>query len=113
MSLNTVLLMGNAADLPEIWTGTDSKKKASFKLATNEHYKNKTGEVVQQTEWHKIVCWNNLATIAEKIIYKGCKVFIQGKLTTRDYKDKDDKKVYVTEVIAENIQLCGPVKDDK
>jgi single-strand DNA-binding protein len=113
MSLNTALVMGNAADLPEFWIGTDNKRKASFKLATNEHYKNKSGEVVQQTEWHKIVCWNNLADIAQKIIYKGCKVFVQGKICTRDYEDKDGKKVYITEIIAENLQLCSPLRDDK
>ena len=104
--VNKVILIGNLGKDPEIIT-FETAKKATFPLATTEYFKNKEGNKVEQTEWHNIVCWRGLADIAEKILKKGTQIFIEGKLRTRSWEDKEGNKHYITEVVADNFTVLA------
>lgn len=104
---NSVRLIGNLGNAPEVKTIADNKKLAKFSMATNETYKNEKGEKVTETYWHNIVVWGKLAGIAEKYLQKGSEVAIEGKLTNKSYTDKDGNKRYVTEIIANEILMMG------
>lgn len=104
--VNKVILIGNLGKDPEIIT-FETAKKATFPLATTEYFKNKEGNKVEQTEWHNIVCWRGLADIAEKILKKGTQIFIEGKLRTRSWEDKEGNKHYITEVVADNFSVLA------
>ncbi len=103
--VNLVTLIGNVGKEPEIRNLDGGLIVASFSLATTESYKNKAGERVKNTEWHNITCWRHLAELAEKYIKKGSKLYIQGKITTRKWEDKDGNTRYTTDIIAQQIQL--------
>ncbi len=103
--INKVILLGNLGKDPEIRTLESGAVVAKFPLATSETYRNKNNEKVEQTEWHNIVMWRGLAEIAEKYLRKGSKVFIEGKIRTRTYEDKDKNKRYVTEIEADNMLM--------
>lgn len=106
MSVNKVILLGSVGKDPEVRMVGEAKV-ATFSVATNEKYKDsKSGEWKENTEWHNIVCWRNTAELAEKYIKKGTQLFIEGKLRTRSW-DKDGEKRYVTEIVADSIQLLG------
>ena len=105
MSLNKVMLIGNTGKVPEVNHLQDNVSVAKFSLATTEKYKNKSGELIEDTEWHNIVCWRGLATVCEKYVKKGSKLFIEGRIKTRSYEDKEGNKKYITEIIADNIEL--------
>jgi len=102
---NKVQLIGNVGKTPEVKTLANGNMMAKFSLATNDSYKNKKGEYVNETQWHNIICWGGTAKIAEKLLEKGKEVALEGKLTTRSYEDKEGNKRYVTEVVAEEILL--------
>ena len=104
---NKVQLIGNIGNTPEIITLDNGKKLAKFSLATNETYKNASGEKVTNTDWHNIVAWNNTAEIIEKYVEKGKEVAIEGKLTTRSYEDKDGTKRYITEIVVNELLMLG------
>jgi len=104
---NSVRLMGNLGAAPEVKTITKDKKVAKFSIATNETHKNDKGEKVQETYWHNVVAWGRLADIAEKYLQKGSEIAIEGKLTSRNYTDKEGNKRYVTEILANEILLMG------
>ncbi len=105
MSVNKAILLGRVGKDPEVRTVGESKV-ATFSLATSERYKDsKTGEWKENTEWHSIVCWRNTAEIAEKYITKGMNLYVEGKLRTRSWDDKDGNKRYVTEIIADVVHL--------
>ena len=113
MSLNKVLLIGNAGRDPEIRHLESGAMNATFSLATTERYRDRsTGEMKEQTEWHIIVCWRNLAEIAEKYVKKGTQLFIEGRIRTRSYNDKDGNTKYMTEILADNMQLLGRKADN-
>ena len=113
MSLNKVLLIGNAGRDPEIRHLESGAMNATFSLATTERYRDRsTGEMKEQTEWHNIVCWRNLAEIAEKYVKKGTQLFIEGRIRTRSYNDKDGNTKYMTEILADNMQLLGRKADN-
>ncbi len=113
MSLNKVLLIGNAGKDPEIRHLESGVVNATFSLATTERYRDRTsGEMKEQTEWHNIVCWRNLAEVAEKYVRKGTQLFIEGRIRTRSYNDKDGNTRYVTEILADNMQLLGRKADN-
>lgn len=82
------------------------RKCATFSLATTERYKDRTGNLVNNTEWHNIVSWNH-AEVCEKYVTKGFQIYVEGKLRTRSWDDKDGNKRYVTEVLAERLELLG------
>ena len=104
--VNKVILVGNLGRDPEIRTLESGVKVARFSLATTESYNDRnTGQRVDQTEWHNIVLWRGLADIAEKYLRKGNQVYIEGKLQTRAWDDRDGNKRYTTEIVAQNMQM--------
>jgi single-strand DNA-binding protein len=108
MSVNKVILVGNLGKDPEIHhLESSGVVTARFSLATSENYKNKNGEKVTATEWHNIVLWRGLAEVAEKFLKKGHQVYIEGKLKTRTWDDKDGNKRYITEIVGDVLQLLG------
>jgi len=105
--VNKVILIGNLGRDPEIRYLDSGVAVANFSLATTENYKNKEGERVSQTEWHNIVLWRGLAEITEKWLKKGSSVFIEGKIRTRKWEDKDGNTRYNTEILANNMTMLG------
>jgi single-strand DNA-binding protein len=108
--INKVILVGHLGKDPEIRYLEGGVSVASFPLATSEFF-NKDGRKVEQTEWHNIVMWRGLADVAAKFLQKGKLVYIEGKLRTRTFDDKEGNKKYTTEVIAENFTLLGRKTD--
>ncbi|MFO7617616.1 MAG: single-stranded DNA-binding protein [Bacteroidales bacterium] len=111
MSVNKVILVGNVGKDPEIRHLEGGVSVARFTLATSESYKNKGGELVTNTEWHNIVAWRQLAELADKYIRKGRQLYVEGKITNRQWDDKDGNKRYMTEIVADNIRLLGKRED--
>jgi single-strand DNA-binding protein len=108
-SLNKVLLIGNLGKDPELRYTTAGVPVATFSLATNESWKDQDGNLQERTEWHNIVAWRKLAEICGEWLKKGKKVYIEGRLQTRSYDDKNTgTKKYITEIVADNmIMLDG------
>ena len=109
--VNKVILIGYLGKDPEIRHLEGNTSVATFSLATSETYTNKQGQRVEQTEWHNIVAWRNLAEIAAKYLTKGKQVYIEGKIRNRSYDDKDGVKRYITEIVADNMTLLGKKED--
>ena len=105
--VNKVILLGNLGKDPEVRYLDNGVAVANFSLATTEKYKNKLGERVSQTEWHNIVVWRGLAEVAEKYLKKGSNVYIEGKIKTRKWEDKDGSTRYNTEILADNMTMLG------
>jgi single-strand DNA-binding protein len=101
MSVNKVILVGNAGKDPVVRYFDKGVAKATFPLATSETYTNQQGETITTTEWHNIVLWRSLAEVAEKTVKKGSQVYIVGKIKTRSYVDKDGNNKYITEILAD------------
>lgn len=97
---NKVTLIGNLGRDPEVRHFEGGSMVAKFSLATNENYRDRNGEWQTKTEWHDIVCWGPLAERVEKNLKKGNLVFVEGKLTTRKWQDKDGNDRYTTEVVS-------------
>ncbi|MFY0626427.1 MAG: single-stranded DNA-binding protein [Reichenbachiella sp.] len=111
--VNKVILLGNLGRDPEVRHLENGRAVANFSIATSETYKNKQGEKVTNTEWHNVVLWTPLAEIAEKYMKKGNQVYIEGKLTSRSYEDKEGVTKYITEVVGRELTLLGgPRQDD-
>lgn len=105
--LNKVLLIGTLGDEPTIRTTPSGKNVATLSIVTNEARRNvDTGEIIETSEWHHIVMWNKLAETANKYLHKGSLIYVEGKLRTRSY-DKNGQKHYVTEVVADDMQMLG------
>jgi len=96
--VNKVILLGNLGKDPEVRTFDSGTKKASFTLATSDSYTDKSGEKKDKTEWHNIVFWGKVADVIEKYLKKGSQVYIEGRIVTRSYDDKDGNKRYITEI---------------
>ena len=105
--VNKVILVGNLGKDPEVRHLEGGVSVAHFTLATNEYYKDKQGTRVERTEWHNISAWRGLADMADKYLKKGQQVYIEGKLRTRQYQDKDQQTRYITEIIADEISMLG------
>ena len=105
--VNKVILIGNLGKDPEVRYLDNGVAVANLSLATSENYKNKDGEKVIQTEWHDIVLWRGLAEVAEKYLKKGSSVYIEGKLRTNKWVDKDENTRYKTEVLADKLTMLG------
>ena len=108
--INKVILVGHLGKNPDIRYLEGGVSVVSFPLATSETF-NKDGRKVEQTEWHNIVMWRGLADVAAKFLQKGKLVYIEGKLRTRSFEDKEGIKKYTTEVVAENFTLLGRKTD--
>ena len=109
--VNKVILLGHLGKDPEAFTFENGVKKVSFSLATTESYKDKDGNRIDQTEWHNIVLWRGLADVAEKYLNKGSQVYVEGKIKTRAWDDKDGNKRYTTEIYADNMTMLGGKRD--
>ena len=107
-SVNKVILVGNLGKDPEVKYTPSGTAVAKFSLATNERYKDKAGEWQDRTEWHNIVAWQRLAEIVGEYVKKGSKIYIEGRLQTSSWDDKETgQKKYKTEVIANDLVLLG------
>lgn len=105
-TLNKVVLIGRLGKDPELKYTPSGTAVANFTIATNESYKDKDGKKVENTDWHKVVAWNKLAEICGQYLKKGSLVFIEGKIKTRSY-DKDGVKHYITEIVADEMQMLS------
>ena len=112
--VNKVILIGNLGADPEIRHLQNGVSVANFRIATSETFKDKTtGEKREQTEWHSIVAWRGLAEITEKYLRKGSKVYVEGKLRTRNWQDKDGNQRYTTEIQADEMTLLDRPTGDR
>ncbi|MBK9460443.1 MAG: single-stranded DNA-binding protein [Sphingobacteriales bacterium] len=109
-SLNKVMLIGRLGKDPEAYHFDSGRIKVSFPLATSDSYTNKEGVKVEETEWHNVVMWGKQAEIAEKYLRKGKLVFIEGRIKTRTWDDKDGNKRYTTEVEAAVFTMLSTVE---
>ena len=105
--VNKVMLIGNLGKDPQVNYLDNGVAVANFSLATTENYKNKEGDRVSQTEWHNIVLWRGLAEVAEKYLKKGSSVYIEGKIKTRKWEDKEGVTRYSTEILGDNMTMLG------
>jgi single-strand DNA-binding protein len=112
MSVNKVILVGNVGKDPEIRYLEGGAAVCRFPLATSEVYKNKDGEKITTTEWHNIVLWRGLAEIAEKFVKKGSQLYIEGRIKSRSYVDKDGNTRYTTEIVGDVMQMLGKRSDE-
>ena len=108
---NNVRLIGNLGMNPEVKETTNGKKLAKFSIATNEQYRNEKGEEVKETQWHNLIVWGKQADIAGKYLKKGSEVAIEGKLSNRNYTDKEGVKRYLTEIVVNEFLMLGGKKD--
>ncbi|HIJ80292.1 MAG TPA: single-stranded DNA-binding protein [Desulfuromonadales bacterium] len=106
-SLNKAIIIGNLGKDPEIRATPSGQSVATFSVATSEKYKNKSGEMVEQTEWHKVVLWGRLADIAQQYLVKGKTVYIEGRIQTRKWEGKDGHDRYTTEIVGETMKMLG------
>ncbi len=109
--VNKVILVGNLGKDPEVRHLENGATVANFPIATTESYKDRNGNRQEQTEWHNIVLWRGLADIAEKYLRKGNQVYIEGKLRSRSWEDKEGNTRYITEVIGDNLTMLGGRND--
>ena len=106
--VNKVMLIGNLGRDPEVKYTPSGTALATFSIATTEEWKDRdTGEKQQRTEWHRIVAWRRLGEICGEYLRKGSQVYIEGKLQTRDWEDRDGNKRYTTEIVAQTMQMLG------
>jgi len=111
MALNKVMLIGNVGKDPEPRHLENGTMLVNLTLATTERYKDRNGEVKEQTEWHNVVCWRNVAEIVEKYVRKGSQLYIEGRLRSRSWEDQNGQKRYATEIVADTIRLLGRKSD--
>lgn len=104
---NLVILIGNLGKDPETRTLENGNSVTNFPVATSETYNNKQGEKQEKTEWHNIVFWGKLAEIADKYLKKGSQVYIEGKIQTRTWEDKEGNTRYSTEIVGHNLTMLG------
>ena len=105
--INKVILIGNLGKDPEVRYLDNGVAVANISLATTENYKNKDGEKVSQTEWHDVVLWRGLAEVAEKYLKKGASIYIEGKIRTSKWVDKDENNRYKTEIMADKMNMLS------
>ncbi len=108
MSVNKVILIGNLGKKPELRYTPGGQAVAQFNIATNERWGGKDGQPAQErTEWHRIVTWGRTAENCAQYIDKGRSVYVEGRLQTREWTDKEGQKRYTTEVVAQTVQVLG------
>jgi single-strand DNA-binding protein len=111
--VNKVILVGRLGKDPDVRYTPDGTMVTNFNLATDEQWKDKNGEKVQKTEWHRIVTWGKLAEICGNYLVKGKLVFIEGRIQTRSWEDKEGVKRFTTEIIASNMQMLDSKGQNK
>jgi single-strand DNA-binding protein len=107
MSVNKVLLIGRLGSDPEVRHTGGGAAVANFSLATNESWNDKNGQKQERTEWHRVVVWGKLAQLCGEYLSKGRQAYVEGRLQTRQWQDKDGQTKYTTEIIATTIQFLG------
>lgn len=105
--VNKVILLGNLGRDPEVRFTPSGQAVANFTIATNESWTDKQGAKQERTEWHRIVVWGKLAELCGEYLKKGRQAFIEGRLQTREWTDKENKKNYTTEIVANSVQFLG------
>ncbi|AKD02481.1 single-stranded DNA-binding protein [Pontibacter korlensis] len=111
-SVNKAILVGNLGKDPEVRHLEGGVAVARFPIATSETFKDKNGQRQERTEWHNIVVWRGLAEVAEKYLRKGNSVYIEGRIRTNSYQDKDGVQRYSTEIVADNMTMLGGRSDN-
>lgn len=109
--VNRVMLIGNLGKDPDVQYLEGNIGVAKFSLATTETFKDRTGKLISQTEWHTVVLWRGLAELAQKYLHKGSLVYIEGRLRTRSWDDKDGNKKFATEVVGDNLIMLDKKTD--
>lgn len=102
---NSVRLIGRLGDSPKVRKLDSGKTVANFTIATNEIHFDQKGQKVSETTWHKIVVWGKQAEVAENYLKKGSEIALEGKLTNRQYEDKNGEKQYITEIVANSLLM--------
>lgn len=110
IGVNKVILVGGLGKDPELKFTPSGQAVCNFSLATSESFKDKNGEKQSKTEWHNIVIWGKLAEIANQYLKKGSQVYLEGKITTRSWDDKDGNKKYTTEIVVSSFQFLSGTK---
>ncbi len=111
--INKAFLIGNTGKDPEVRITSAGKKVATFSLATSDNRKNDKGEKITTTMWHNIVAWSPLAEVMESYVKKGQQLYVEGRINYREYTTADGVKKYVTEIIANTIQMIGSKKQEE
>lgn len=106
-SVNKVILIGNLGKDPEVRYTASGTAVGNFNIATNETWNNKEGKREERTEWHRIVCWAKTAELCGEYLSKGRTVYVEGRLQTREWNDKDGNKRYTTEIVAQTVRFLG------
>jgi single-strand DNA-binding protein len=109
-SVNKVILIGRLGKDPEMRFTQGGRAVTSFSLATNENWTDQSGERQERTEWHRIVTWGKLAENCAKLLNKGKQVYIEGRLQTRSWDDRDGNKRYTTEIVANAMQILSAME---
>ncbi len=107
MSVNKVILLGRLGQNPEVRHTPSGASVANFSLATNESWMDKNGQKQERTEWHRIVVWGKLADLCGQYLTKGRQAYVEGRLQTRQWQDKDGQTKYTTEIQAQTVQFLG------
>ncbi len=109
--VNKVMLIGNLGKDPDVQQLEGNIAVAKFPLATTETYKDRTGKLVSQTEWHTVVLWRGLAELAQKFLHKGSLIYVEGRLRTRSWEDKEGHKKFATEIVGDNLIMLDKRAD--
>ena len=109
--VNRVMLIGNLGKDPDVQFLEGNIAVAKFPLATTETFKDRSGKLVSQTEWHTVVLWRGLAELAQKYLHKGSLVYIEGRLRTRSWEDKEGNRKFATEVVGDNLIMLDKRSD--
>lgn len=105
--VNKVILLGRLGKDPEVRVLEGDRKVAKFPIATSETYKDKSGQKVESTEWHNVEFWGPVVDVIDRYVKKGDMLYVEGKIRTRSYEDKEGQKKYVTDIVGQNLTLLG------
>src|SRR5689334_6739259 len=105
--VNKVILVGNLGADPEVRFTPSGQAVANFRIATSESWTDKSGNKQERTEWHRIVVWGKMGELCGEYLAKGRKCYVEGRIQTREWNDKEGKKNYTTEIVAQNVQFLG------
>jgi len=106
------MLIGNVGKDPDVNFTPSGVKVAQLRLATSESWKDKDGAVQEHTDWHTIIAWRGLADVVEKLVHKGSRIYVEGKIQSRSFEDRDGNKRYVTEIVADNVLILDPKRTE-
>jgi single-strand DNA-binding protein len=106
--VNKVILIGNLGADPEVRYTPSGSAVANFRIATSEQWTDKGGQKQERTEWHRIVAWGRLGEICGEYLHKGKQIYVEGRLQTREWEDREGNKRFTTEVVAQTMQMLGP-----